>query len=517
MARCWTCGSDYAGGTFGHFLTCPLCENVKEMKDLRREASLGLKELAQIQQRGFEEASLGFDELAQIQQEGFEKLSNELSRVASVIEWGFTEIEWNLQRHEAILSSIDHTLKTPNETQGNEFRKMAEELRARGVLDESERRFLKALELNPLDYRIYVGLALTYLQMGKFHAGRTFLEKSLPHVPKVIRVIEKKQTKLVVSEDTDEEDEETESEYISEDADEEDEETESEYISGGIETPTGFDLRSYSYRLIGRTHFCDESYTKAVEALNKSIELSPDYYEGYYDHAQYCALAGQEHECITSLRKAILGRPFYFYFSQKERNFDQIRDVIQNLLTEQKNENLQIAKKAISGAESSLEETRKSVNKARESLKKSRGESSLQCEEIFWNAQVLSKLALEKVATDDYMKLLEAKHLAHKSWDEAIKARNTADEERKRLEDEAIKERAKAEEERKHREYVNSERIKKRNNHLTRVVFWAVVISIIIAMITNFATNTTGFPWLAFILSLIIATTIGLYLIRKEL
>jgi hypothetical protein len=104
--------------------------------------------------------------LREVQQQGFEELSNSLSEVASVIEWGFTETVWQLQQQNEILRSIDHTLKTPNETQDNELRIMAEKLRKRGVFKKSEELFLKALDMNPLDYRIYTGLAFTYSEFG---------------------------------------------------------------------------------------------------------------------------------------------------------------------------------------------------------------------------------------------------------------------------------------------------------------------------------------------------------------
>jgi len=165
MGRCWSCGSHVSGG-LNYVFTCPHCAQVQEIKNLREEASANLSKLAEIQQRGFEE------------------LSDRLAEVATVIEWGFAELQWQLQKQTHILVNIDHTLKTPNETQANELRQMAEKLCARGVFDESERRFLRALELNPLDYRIYIGLSQVHLQKNQFGKAKTVLESSLPHAPK---------------------------------------------------------------------------------------------------------------------------------------------------------------------------------------------------------------------------------------------------------------------------------------------------------------------------------------------
>lgn len=61
---------------------------------------------------------------------------------------------------------------------------MAEELRSRGVVDRSEEFFFKSLETNPLDYRVYVGLAEVYLQKDAFDEAKAYLEESLPHAPK---------------------------------------------------------------------------------------------------------------------------------------------------------------------------------------------------------------------------------------------------------------------------------------------------------------------------------------------
>jgi tetratricopeptide (TPR) repeat protein len=245
MARCWSCGSEIAGAG-RYYWTCPTCEGVQEIKSLRKEASDNLSRLVGIQQHGFE------------------MLSERLSEVATVIVWGFETISWELHKQTDILRSIDHTLKTPSETQANEWRRMAEELRSRGVLDKSEELFLKALDLNPLDYRIYAGLAHTYLQMNQFDKARSRLKESLPHAPKL-------------------------------------------------------HYKSYSFRLIGRTYFCEENYQQAASMLKTAVELSPNYEDAHYDYAQYCALVGKKKDCLDSLGKSILAKSLYFYLAQKEK------------------------------------------------------------------------------------------------------------------------------------------------------------------------------------------------------
>ena len=166
MARCWTCGAHIEYPLF----TCPACRTVEEIQSLWSETASNLDNLAEVQRRGFEELS--------------NTLSEGLSGIASVIEWGFEEVNWRLQQQTAVLQSIDYTLKTPTQTQANEWRQMAEELRSRGVLDKAEEFFLKSLEANPLDYRAYVGLAEACLRMDRFDEAKAYLEESLPHAPR---------------------------------------------------------------------------------------------------------------------------------------------------------------------------------------------------------------------------------------------------------------------------------------------------------------------------------------------
>lgn len=170
MARCWTCGSSVSGYRY----RCSACEDVpRRLQSIDREV-----------ESLHETISEGFADLARIQEAGFNQLSNQLSGIATILEWGFGELSWQLQQHIEVLRSIDHGHKTRAETQAKEWRLHAEELRRRGVLDESEEFFLKALNEYRLDYRIYVGLAETYLQMNKFDKAMAYLEKSLPHAPK---------------------------------------------------------------------------------------------------------------------------------------------------------------------------------------------------------------------------------------------------------------------------------------------------------------------------------------------
>jgi tetratricopeptide (TPR) repeat protein len=322
-------------------MTCPTCSLVEESKALQ------------------EVIPKTFGELAQVQERGFESLSRTLAEVASTIEWGFEEVSWQLHEQTTVLRDIAHTLKTPSETQAEELRLMAEELLQRGVLEESEKRFLKALDLNPLDYRTYIGLHYTYLHLDRFDEARTLLQRSLPHAPHI----------------TSKEEEQPRSKYYS------DEELEEMIRSAQEEKrkkklglpwwkieevredkPVELsDYRSYSYRLIGRICMCQEDYQGAVEALKNSVQLSPDYYQGYYDLAQYSALVTDREISLPSLQKAVSGRSFYFYLARKERNFDPLRQDVEELLNMLETNTSKEARGATSQSKTALKQFSKAL------------------------------------------------------------------------------------------------------------------------------------------------------------
>jgi len=291
MARCWTCGKLTSEPVY----KCSTCHTMEQLKNLRKENVTSLNALAEIQRQGFEE------------------LSNALSEIASIIEWGFEEVIWQLYQQTDILRSIDHTLKTPSQTQANEWRQMAEELRGRGVLDKAEEFFVKSIDNNPLDYRTYIGLVQTYLQMNKFDKAKEHLEESIPHAP-------------------------------------------------------DSKSKAYSYRLIGHVYACYEDYPNAISTIQSAVELSPNYYEATYDLAQYNAQIKNKGLCLTSLRYAIKGDSFYFYLTQKERNFESLRSEVKNLLEEINTDAYNKAKESISRAEEMLKFAEESVAKAQEVL-----------------------------------------------------------------------------------------------------------------------------------------------------
>ena len=146
MTRCWSCGTEIPGG-WRYGAECPACRQAEDVRKIRKRLeSSGVWSLS---------SAVAILEL------GFGELSGQLSEIASAIEWGLEELNWRADQITGVLESIDQTLKTPSMTQANEWRQIAEQLRQRGVLDESERLFMKSLDTNPLDYRTYIGLGKT--------------------------------------------------------------------------------------------------------------------------------------------------------------------------------------------------------------------------------------------------------------------------------------------------------------------------------------------------------------------
>lgn len=376
MAKCWTCGSSISG----YHYECSFCKDT-------------IRELESIQ----ETISGGFEDLARIQKYGFDQLSDQLSEIATVIEWGFGELSWQLQQQTDVLRSIDHTLKTPSETKANEWRLHAEELRRRGVLEESEEFFLKAFSEYRLDYRIYVGLAETYLQLDKFNKAKVFLEKSLPHAPQ----------------------------------------------------KDDIDYKSYSYRLIGHIYACEEDYIKALDSLHSSIKLSPNYADGLYDFAQYASLVNDDvvaRICLQTfqewggnwalkdyklvrfmcLQKAIEDKPVYFYLAEKEKNFEPQRNTVQLALKNLLNNAHGGVETIIAKINTISEEVDRAVSKAIEALNKSRDNNELESNRIYEDAKPKLKLANEKLVSGDYIALLDAQPIAEEAYNLMNAAKDTA-------------------------------------------------------------------------------------------
>jgi tetratricopeptide (TPR) repeat protein len=266
--RCWTCGNQVNTISF----RCPLCKTNK-----------GIKRLTEIVSSQATDEAVRYRDLERELQHYFNELtdtvSDGLSNIATAVEWGFRGLSWRVEQQTEVLRSIDQTLKTPKQTEANEYRQQAEEAQRLGALDVAQERYERALDANPLDYRTYIGLAETLLQKENFERARLLLEESLWFAPK-----------------------------------------------GKI------DYKSYSLRLTGHIHACMEDYGTAAEALRKATELSPAYADAHYDYAQYCAQTGEIQRCLDSLARAVDAKPLYWSLAIREPNFGPARAAVSELL-----------------------------------------------------------------------------------------------------------------------------------------------------------------------------------------
>lgn len=510
MARCWSCGAEIPGGV-QYFFTCPTCTQVEEIKSLRREAYDNLSELAGIQQRGFE------------------TLSDRLSEVATVIEWGFEEVKWQLEQQTNILRGIDHTLKTPSETRANEWRGMAEELRRRGDLPKALELFLQACEANPLDYRIYIGLAYTYLEMNQFDRARETLEKSIVHVPRA-KLPNYKEVKMggeyhLIYPDLKEHGGPfwlDEGESIAKRPEEmSDEEAIEAALRSDEDEPIATRLphtlseipkwhkaqerqenyyRSYSKRLIGHIYACEENHVQAATVLKSAIELSPKYEDAHYDYAQYCALLGRKEDCLASLRKAIITKPLYFNLAQKERSFAPLRTEVDNFLGEHSTWVLRKGEEGISLAEKGIRKADAAISAAEEALRISKERAELEWKEPYEKAKLQLKVAKEKVASEEFTEFVEAGGIALQSADWAIKAKEKADQEREKYEG------------------IRSEKVKEEWKHLPgRIIGYGVLGAIGGAIIGGIVAGITGdFPGAIVIVGVVIGICYAVYKTQKN-
>ncbi len=258
------------------------------------------------------------DKIAGVQGPGLatvkEELSSGFSKIAQVFEWGLSNIYWELWEQTSLLSSIDRTLKSPSETKANEWRKFGEELRRRGILDKSEDYFLRALDANPLDYRTYIGLGYTYLQANSPNEAKKYFEESLLHAPK----------------------------------------------------NQSFDYKSYSYRLLGHLHECQEQLETAIDYLQRSISLSPNYEYGYYDLAKYLTRRKNETQSFAALKKAISINPEIFIIAENDIGFNDASKSLKYVLNEVYNKEKEKAKQNYSMVVQMRDEVVKAWNRRKE-------------------------------------------------------------------------------------------------------------------------------------------------------
>ena len=208
--------------------------------------------------------------------EGFQELQ-------ATFDWGFTELIWQIEQEREVLKDILRVLQAPLDTQAKELKKRAEYAYRNGWIDDALTDFLESEKKNRYDFTIYQNLGNIYLFKKKDP------DKSLEYYEKAAKYA----------------------------------------------TPKSSYYTSVSLLHKGLVKYLQKDFNEAYKATLKAIELSPDFYEAHYQHAQYCASLGKYNEAIKHLKKAIVeGDKYYCVKADSEKDFDVMKEQLKLLFKE---------------------------------------------------------------------------------------------------------------------------------------------------------------------------------------
>lgn len=166
------------------------------------------------------------------------EISNGLNELADIFSYNHAEQMWELQQQTNVLKDIrDNLIEIRyqwNDNRANEWLEKGAESLKRGMIKESLNCLKKALEYNPLDYRIYITMGHAYLRIDDLKNALGMFEYALKNAP----------TKY---------------------------------------------YKSYSLLLMGRIYFCMGDLKNAIEKVKNAIDLSPNYSEAHYQYSTYIA------------------------------------------------------------------------------------------------------------------------------------------------------------------------------------------------------------------------------------
>lgn len=232
--------------------------------------------------------------------EGFQELQ-------ATFDWGFTELIWQIEQEREVLKDILKVLQAPLHTQAKELKKRAEYAYRNGWIDDALKDFLESEKKNRYDFTIHQNLGNIYLFINKNP------EKALEYYEKAVKYA----------------------------------------------TPKSSYYTSVSLLHKGLVKYFQKDFQGAYKSTFKAIELSPDFYEAHYQHAQYCANLRKYDEAIKHLKKAIVeGDKNYCLKANSEKDFDVMKEQMKSLFKE-----LQI--NAQNQVNIELEETTGLINKAK--------------------------------------------------------------------------------------------------------------------------------------------------------
>jgi len=206
-----------------------------------------------------------------------------LEELQATFEWGFTGLIWQIEQEREVLKDILKVLQAPLDTQAKELKKRAEYAYKNRWINDAFEDFLESEKKNRYDFTIHQNLGNIYLFEKKNS------EKALEYYKKAVKYA----------------------------------------------TPKSSYYTSVSLLHVGLVEYLQEDFQGAYEATSKAIELSPDFYEAHYQHAQYCANLGRYDEAIKHLEKAIVeGDKYYCVKADSEKDFNVIKKQLHSLFEE---------------------------------------------------------------------------------------------------------------------------------------------------------------------------------------
>jgi tetratricopeptide (TPR) repeat protein len=259
MSYCWKCGAE----TQGNLFICPDCQRTAEQTAAQERAiSTAAGEITSEISKQTGMLASEIESLTQVQIRTAEAIED----LTRIVDYRLAEVSWSIKQQTVVLVGILKAISEPNRVKAEELRKIGEELRKLGRFEESIKRFKEAEELNPLDYRIYVGWGFTYVFNNELDKGIKCFEKSL-------------------------------------------------------KTEVSNLHKSDAHLYIARTYYSQGKFHEALEHARKALELSPEYAEAYYRCAHYSALVGENKKALEFLKEAVVRNEDYIEMARKEKDF----------------------------------------------------------------------------------------------------------------------------------------------------------------------------------------------------
>lgn len=226
-------------------------------------------------------------------EEGIDRVAYGIGMVAegmfglkAAFEWGISEVVWQIEQNRAVLKDILGVLIAPLDTQAKELRRRAEDAYANGWLKEALEDFLESEKKNKYDFLVHISIGMIYLfqEIDK--------ENALEYFNKAIKYAKPK-------------------------------------------SPYHASFALLHKALIKRDFGLIEESERCTD---EAVKLCTDFAEALYQNAQYNALLNKPNKAIPLLKKAIEMDVNYCEKIQNEKDFGKIRDDINNLFAELRDE-----------------------------------------------------------------------------------------------------------------------------------------------------------------------------------